>query len=134
MTTFVDSSGVYALFADSDERHPAAVEWFSGPGQDAAEHLVTHNYVVLESLALIHRRMGPSAARALLEEVVPAFEVLFVEPSLHDRATSAFLLALRRRSISLVDLVSVEVMRELGIEQAFSFDRDFEDLGFRTVP
>jgi uncharacterized protein len=134
VTTFVDSSGVYALLDLSDHGHTSAVRWFGGPGQDPAERLVTHNYVVVEALSLVHRRMGPAAARTMLEDVMPALDVIFVDRPIHERATSAFLLALRRRSISLVDLVSFEVMRKLGIEQAFAFDRDFEELGFRTVP
>jgi predicted nucleic acid-binding protein len=39
-----------------------------------------------------------------------------------------------RRQVSLVDLVSFEVMRREGIDTAFAFDRDFERAGFQVVP
>lgn len=33
-----------------------------------------------------------------------------------------------------VDLVSFEVMRRLGIDEAFAFDDDFAAAGFRVLP
>jgi predicted nucleic acid-binding protein len=36
--------------------------------------------------------------------------------------------------VTLVDLVSFEVMRRLQIETAFAFDRDFARHGFALVP
>jgi predicted nucleic acid-binding protein len=36
--------------------------------------------------------------------------------------------------MTLVDLVSFEVMRRLQIETAFAFDRDFARQGFALVP
>lgn len=38
------------------------------------------------------------------------------------------------KRLSLTDCASFEVMRRLGLETAFSFDRDFRDCGFRMVP
>jgi len=36
--------------------------------------------------------------------------------------------------VSLVDLVSFQVMREQDIARAFAFDRDFRTAGFSTIP
>ena len=52
---------------------------------------------------------------------------------MHRAATSAFLAA-GRRSQSLVDWVSFELMRRRGIDTAFAFDRDFVAEGFQTIP
>jgi uncharacterized protein len=134
VTTFVDTSALFTVLDQSESQHPLASAWLSGPGRTTEGPLITHNYVVLESVALVHRRLGSVAARSLLEELLPVIRVFFVGQSIHARAVSSLLLALRRRSASLVDMVSFEVMRELGIEQAFAFDRDFNELGFRTVP
>lgn len=133
MTTFIDTSGLYALLDENDTNRPAALEWFSGPGQDPRQALVTHNYVVVESVSLVHRRLGTEASATLLLEVLPGMTVTYVDEELHYLATSAFLAALRRRA-SLVDWVSFEFMRQLGIQQAFAFDRDFRTQGFTTVP
>lgn len=47
---------------------------------------------------------------------------------------AAALVAAGRRSLSLVDCVSFEVMRRLAISTAFAFDRDFARVGFQTIP
>jgi predicted nucleic acid-binding protein len=89
--------------------------------------------VIVECAALVHRRLGPAALRALLDGLVPAFSVLYVDEPLHLAATHAFVAAAERK-ISLVDWVSFQMMRDEGIDLAFAFDRDFKLQGFQTVP
>ncbi len=45
----------------------------------------------------------------------------------------AFLTA-GRRALSLVDCASLVVMRRLGVEKAFTFDRHFAEQGFMLIP
>ena len=40
----------------------------------------------------------------------------------------------RDKRLSLTDCASFELMERLGIAAAFTFDRDFRDRGFRTLP
>jgi predicted nucleic acid-binding protein len=131
VTTFVDTSALYALLDRDDDNHRAAASWFQGSDSGALD-LLTHSYVVIESTALIHHRLGMGAARALLEDVVPAMTLVLVDESLHRAGVSAYLAA--RSAPSLVDRVSFELMRHRGIAEAFAFDRDFEVAGFSTVP
>jgi predicted nucleic acid-binding protein len=131
--TFVDTSALYALLDEDDRNHPAAAAWLSGSGQDPAEVLMSHNYVVVETAALVHRRLGAQATRVLFEALLPAISVFFVDEALHGRALAAYLAALRRQA-SLVDWVSFQLMREATVDRAFAFDRDFALEGFSVVP
>jgi predicted nucleic acid-binding protein len=133
VTTFVDTSALYALLDEDDRNHRSAAGWLSGPGRDPAELLLTHNYVLVESAALLSRRLGSIAVRALLERIVPALLVVYVDELLHRNAVAAYLAGIRRRP-SLVDWVSFQLMRERQLVQAFAFDRDFLSEGFRVVP
>jgi predicted nucleic acid-binding protein len=81
----------------------------------------------------VQGRLGQRAARELLASWLSVLDMRWVTPEIHDAAVAA-LIAGPRRSVSLVDLVSFEVMRRQGIRTAFTFDRDFERAGFRTVP
>ncbi|MGH9004294.1 MAG: type II toxin-antitoxin system VapC family toxin [Acidimicrobiia bacterium] len=132
MTVFVDSSALYAVLdADDDNHPPAATEW--ARLLDGATTLRTHSYVIVEAAALVQHRLGMDAATALHRDVVPALSVRFVDRALHQAATIA-LLAAGRRSISLVDWTSFEVMRDEQVGDAFAFDTDFTDQGFRVLP
>lgn len=97
------------------------------------ERLLTHNYVLVETTAVVQHRLGATATRTLLEHLIEPLYVVWVDEFVHRQAVSAFLAGGSTR-LSLVDRTSFEVMRRLGIETAFAFDRDFADEGFATVP
>lgn len=77
---FVDTSALYALLDRDDAHHPEAARTF----QDLLAQrvrLLTHAYVVVESLALVQRRLGMEAAKALaldLLGVVRVFPVAWI--------------------------------------------------------
>ncbi len=131
MTTFVDSSALIAFIDRADPGNRRAVTTMSA--LLGKEDLLTHNYVVVESVAVVHRRLEPAAARDLLETLIPQLDVAWVDERTHSAAASAFLGSARRRT-SLVDWVSFEIMRRRGIATAFAFDRDFKAQGFKVVP
>ena len=133
MTTFVDTSALYALVCEEDPRHDRALAWLETVAADEDVPLVTHNYVVNEVIALTHARLGASASRLLIDQVLPVCEIRFVDEELHRRAVTAFLAGLSRR-VSFVDRASFELMRSEGIERAFAFDPDFAREGFKAVP
>lgn len=128
---FVDTSALMAFVDIADESHPRARRVFGD--LLGREGLVSHNYVVVETISLVQRRGGGDAAVRLVREILPSLSLVWVDEALHDRAVAAWAAGLRRRS-SLVDHVSFQVMRDLGIERAFTFDRDFARAGFTMVP
>ena len=133
MTTFVDTSALYALLDEDDDNHGSAVSWLSSAGSDSSEILLTHSYVVVEAAALVHRRLGTAAVRVLFDAFFPALSVIVVGEDLHGRAAAAYLAGLGT-SVSLVDRVSFQLMREAGLDRAFAFDRDFTREGFQAFP
>jgi predicted nucleic acid-binding protein len=99
---------------------------------ESEEALVTHSYVAVESIALVQRRLGRSAVRALLEDLLPEIETIWVDEALHAAGVAALLSS--PSAISLVDHVSFAVMRERGIQNALAFDSDFAKAGFTVLP
>jgi predicted nucleic acid-binding protein len=132
MRVFVDTSALYALCDADDSNHPAATGWLSKEARDARVVLVTHNYVCVESAALVHRRLGKEAVRYLLSTLLPIASPFYVDESLHKAASAAYLAS--ERNVSLVDHVSFALMRHLAVESAFAFDNDFIDQGFAVLP
>jgi predicted nucleic acid-binding protein len=128
---FVDTSGLLAFLDRDAAHHDQVVEsTFEILRERGA---ITHNYVVIETEAVARRRLGAGVARRLLEDVVPALEIAWVDRDLHGAAVAAHLRSLRRRS-SLVDQVSFELMRRRGLRSALALDRHFAREGFEVVP
>jgi predicted nucleic acid-binding protein len=127
----VDTSALVALAQPEQRFHVPAVRCVES--LQGLEELVTHNYIAVEAAALVQRRHGRRAARDILLNMVGTLEVRWVTREIHDAAVAA-LLGAARRTVSLVDCVSFEVMRREGIDTAFAFDRDFARAGFRVVP
>lgn len=131
MTTFIDTSAFLAIFAIDDKFHALAKPIWERLIIDE-EQLVTNNYVLLETLTLLQRRLGVNAARSFQFNVLPSLQIRWVDHNLHDRAMAA-LLATNQRYLSLVDCCAFEMMREDGIVRAFAFDDHYKDQGFETI-
>jgi predicted nucleic acid-binding protein len=129
---FVDTSALYAALDANDRQHTdAARRWnrlLDGVAAGSAE-VLTHSAVVVETSALVQRRLGMPALRVLHDGLLGALTIHWVDAGLHGRAVSA-LLAADRRDVSLVDWTSFELMRALGVEACFAYDDDFERQGF----
>jgi predicted nucleic acid-binding protein len=129
---FIDTSGIYAVLVRTESSHRAVTEAF----REAAERgrrLVTTNYVLVESAALLQHRIGLEPVRDLDARIVPALDVVWVTAELHRRASER-LFRLNRRQVSLVDAVSFAVMEAEAVTEVLGLDEDFESQGFRLVP
>lgn len=131
MTLFVDTSALYALMDRNDPNHVSARRFWAELNPHGPP--LTHNYVLLETSALVQRRLGLEALRALIDELILPISTVFVDRAVHDAAMSA-VLAAQLRHLSLVDMVSFEVMRRAGIRAAFAFDEHFARYGFELQP
>ncbi len=132
MILFIDTSAVYSLIDQDDINHSRAKASFTKSVHDNVSFLTT-NYVIVESLALFQSRIGVKAVRLFHEDLLPIIRVEWVDELMHRAGVSA-LLAASRRNLSLVDCVSFEIMRTLGIKSAFAFDRHFAEQGFTCIP
>jgi uncharacterized protein len=132
VSVFVDTSAILAVMDADDSSHErAAAAWRKLLSDE--EPLVTTSYVVVEVFALVQRRLGIDAVRALESDVMPVLQVIWIDADVHRRAVAA-VLATGSKRLSLVDCSSFEIMREQNIRQAFTLDRDFIAQGFDAVP
>lgn len=132
MTEFVDTSAFFALL-DADDAHQARAHGHLQETLATGIHLLTHEYVVVETIALVQRRLGLGALGRFVDDLLPVVEVAGVDATLHVEAREA-LLAAGRRNVSLVDWTSFLVMRRHGVRRAFTFDADFGTEGFEVLP
>lgn len=131
MSVFVDTSAFLAVLDADDAEHERAKKTW--------EYLITNNelmtcsnYILVETFALVQRRLGMEAVRAFQEDVCPLLNIHWIDESDHRAGVTAVLAAARRR-LSLVDCVSFEVMRRLGVNRVFCFDPHFKEQEFDNV-
>jgi len=79
---FLDTSAIYAWTDVRDLNHQAAVERLRAI-LESREELLTHNYVLLESISILQARLGLSAAVKLAQDST-AFHIEWVDQELHD--------------------------------------------------
>ncbi len=128
---FADTSALFALLVATDENHRRSALAFQGLERQRAA-LVTTSYVLVETYALLARRVGIDAVRKFRGGLAPLLEVVWVDYALHEAALD-HALERSRSGISLVDAASFLVMRSSGIEVAFAFDQHFRTAGFSLV-
>jgi uncharacterized protein len=131
MNVFIDTSAFFALL-DQDENHRVAAGAWKKI-LESTPRLITSNYILVETVALLQSRLGIEAVRLFQSEMVPAIHIEYVSADLHRLGIGALLSAGKRR-LSLVDCISFEMMRHLGLDHVFTFDAHFRGQGFKTIP
>lgn len=132
MALFVDTSALIALLDAGDPQQESVRAVWARALADQVR-LVTSNYILVETLAVVQRRFGTPAVHVLLDDVAPVLELHWIDEGLHEAAVRG-LRAAGRRSLSLVDCTSFELMRVLGLRSAFTLDAHFVEQGFIAFP
>lgn len=132
MICYIDTSAFLAILDADDKNHPKAKKrWEALIFEEVT--LICTNYILVETFALIQHHLGLAAARVFHEDVAPMLTVEWVDESIHWEGTVGVLTA-GKKKISLVDCVSFDVMRHLGIKFVFTFDKHFKEQGFTCIP
>ena len=131
MSVFIDTSAFLTILdADDANNRVAVLAWTDKV--NAGDVLETTNYVVVETVAVLHRRHGLSAVRWFVEDMLPVVRVEWVSPETHSVALRS-VLAGSRSSPSLVDCVSFETIEKHCIDEVFAYDKHFEQRGFEII-
>lgn len=132
MNFFVDTSALFAILDADDRNHLSAKEVWTHLLTRRAD-LISTNYVLVETFALVQRRLGMDAVKTLHQDIVPVLQIEWVNAVRHSAAMNEWL-TVSHRQLSLVDWVSFLTMQRLNIKTAFAFDDDFEMQGFECIP
>jgi uncharacterized protein len=129
---YIDTSAFLALIHSDDFNHELAMATWRRLIDDE-QKLICNNYVIVETIALIQRRVGLSAVAILHNDILPLIEIDWINEELHNTIVKSVLKA-NRRQISLVDSSSFSTMQRHDIQTAFAFDSHFQERGFQVIP
>jgi predicted nucleic acid-binding protein len=132
MNIFIDTAAFLAVLNANDQFHQSAKHiWDEILSSDSS--LFSSNYVILETTALLQHRFGIEALRLFESDILAVVEIVWVDETIHKQGMSA-LLAANRRNLSLVDCTSFEIMRQVGLDEVFTFDPHFREQGYKVIP
>ncbi len=128
MIIFADTSALYALLVRDDYMHVRAKKCFSYISENTVQ-LLSSSFILVETIALLQRRIGLEAVQDFNNRIVPLMEILWVNKDWYGRGIQR-LQSQKIRDISLVDCLSFEIMDARSITMAFTYDKHFEENGF----
>jgi predicted nucleic acid-binding protein len=125
----LDTSALFAMASRGETRHQQSRDAFEGLTR-AGSRFVTTELVLEELHAVALSRVGPEHAAGLVERLGASARILVVPAD----AGLSLLRTRPGRRYSLADATSFVVMREMGIDTAFTLDADFAAEGFTVLP
>lgn len=129
---YIDTSAFLALVHSDDPNHEQAMQTWKKLIEDE-QQLISNNYVLMESIALIQRRVWLRAVSILHNDILPFIEIDWLDEELHNAIVKA-VLKTNRRQISLVDSSSFDTMRRYELRTTFAFDSHGPEQGFEVIP
>jgi len=132
---FVDTTAWIAVTCASDINHAAASRHFAEV-LNSGIILFTTRFVFAETVIFIRKKVSIDAAIQLGEHLLhsPQVKVVQTTTQIHEQAWTLFRKYRDWRDLSYVDCLSFMVMKNIGIDIAFSFDDDFRRFGFQRLP
>lgn len=132
---FVDTGAWVALSVAGDRHATAARSVHAELGRGLRGAIVATDYVLDEAATFIRMDTDVQTAARFLRTVrtSKSITLVWVGPEHFEAATDLFERHGDKRW-SFTDCTSFVVMRELGIQDAFTFDHNFEEAGFSILP
>lgn len=133
MTVIVDTSGLYAVVDRRDPHHNRAANFLKA--QAAVGSLVISNHVFDETMTLVKVRLGMQAALQLgLRLRNSRFVEMVIFSGAEEQETWRIFGHYTDKEWSYTDCACLVLARQRNIEQAFSFDQHFAQMGLARLP
>jgi predicted nucleic acid-binding protein len=129
---FVDTSAYFALTDSRDENHEVAVQIIHQLVRERVE-LLTTNFVVAETHALLLNRIGYTTALQVVEELSQSQTRIYRVREAEERKALEMIKTYADKEFSLVDAISFATMDRFHVRQAFAFDHHFAQYGFSLL-
>lgn len=127
---FVDTGAWYAMVDEKDPDHVSAKSFYF---KNEAP-LLTTNFIFDETITLIMSRLGWKTACEFGEKLKKSSfaSIVYVTDSDEEKAWNTFL-KYKDAGYSYTDCTSFALMERLKVEAAFTFDRHFKTMKFKTM-
>lgn len=136
MKIFLDTSGLVAYYNEDDSSHDAANEVMSKflSGETPVTKFFISDYVFDETVTVIECVLGKHDLAVEVGEALRTSTrtmMLRVDQTTFEASWQLFR---GMRDASFTDCTSFVLIKSLGLQAAFSFDRHFKKAGIKTIP
>ena len=131
----IDTGAWYALTDGRERHHAHAVALYGRLTTGEHGRMVTTDYILDETYTLLRMRLGIEPVKRLRTLLGQSSSVQVVRVSDNDFERSVDLMVAHEdKRWSLTDCTSFVLMRDLEVVDAFTFDQNFTEAGFRALP
>ena len=127
----IDTSALYAIRSATDLFHDRARVSFERL-KDTGPELWATSYTLVETVALLHRRLGFEVVSEFSAWREANLQVLWIDSRMHAAAWGRYM-AERGRGLSFVDWTTAVASREIDAP-VFTFDGGFASQGLHVLP
>jgi predicted nucleic acid-binding protein len=127
----VDTSAIFAIISSSDEFHSRARHIYTNL-LDRGDQLYTTSYILAETSALGHRRLGFEPLKASIQSIQSVWDILWVDRVTHEEVWNR-IVKREGSQLSFVDWSTI-VVSENTRSAIFAFDQDFQKEGLTVIP
>ncbi|MBI4586868.1 MAG: type II toxin-antitoxin system VapC family toxin [Planctomycetes bacterium] len=130
----VDTSAWVAFFVEKDQHHDSAKSFAQNILLSRREFMTT-DYIFDEVVTRIRYQASHADAVFVGDKILssPSNQVIEIGSRLREQAWSLFK-KYKDKKLSFTDCTSLALMKKYGLDEIFSFDDDFEKLGYRKRP
>lgn len=133
----MDTSAFLALVNEKDENHAAAIQFLEEikNGKIRIKKIITSDYIIDETLTRIRYSVGHNEAIEWGSDILASkvVEKMEIGSEIFEYSWEIFQ-TYNDKKLSFTDCTSFALMKKKGIEKVFSFDSDFERIGFVLLP
>lgn len=131
MKLLLDTSAILALIWKRDQHHRAARQFVA---TNPRVKWTISDLLLTEAATRIRARESAERTVEVVRELMGAVEdIVFVDPEILN-ASLELMGRYHDKRLSLADCSSFVLIERLGLQGAFTFDRDFRDCGFVSHP
>ena len=136
MKIFVDTSALIAYYNIDDRYHAEAFEFVEKikKGEIPLTRFYTTDYIFDETITFIERVLNRHGLAIDVGEALqtsPFTVIIRINEELFDEAWNFFR---ENKGYSFTDCTSFNAMKKHGVTHAFTFDKHFQEAGFRAMP
>lgn len=125
---FIDADALVALARAKDKNHQRARKIYEKIKKEKISFF-SSNTSLYEAVTVISQRISHQAAKKFILKAREAINFVFIDTAIERKGLTIFNKQ-TSKNVSFFDCLNMAILKDLGINQIFSFDEDYKKNGF----